>query len=360
MKKMDIRELLTARRKDELEEAAIRLGLEPLKSSAKKADWVEYILREMPERKDCVRLMLRLPAFEAMRKAAETGKRIVADDMMDDDLLDSLCALRRIGLARFVSGGWEVQPDAAAYLTVAKEEEIDLRMNDLLYDIMRGWMMHVGMMPVPVLLDQVTAILPPMPDDEREAAKDVCFALLVARMGMDCFLPEDDALWVVHEDVNDPEKLLERLREPHIAALEYPVFTPEELAGCTRLLCLPGGEELYQPLRREMEKLGFEDECADDLLDDMVYLIQNDDGNEALAVILDAAGDIPDWQMERLIQLCTELSNRIPRWSNKGHSAEELLGMHTPRRLPKMPGRNDPCTCGSGKKYKLCCGRRLN
>lgn len=23
---------------------------------------------------------------------------------------------------------------------------------------------------------------------------------------------------------------------------------------------------------------------------------------------------------------------------------------------PKLPGRNDPCPCGSGKKYKKCCG----
>ena len=23
----------------------------------------------------------------------------------------------------------------------------------------------------------------------------------------------------------------------------------------------------------------------------------------------------------------------------------------------KPPGRNDPCPCGSGKKYKKCCGR---
>lgn len=25
----------------------------------------------------------------------------------------------------------------------------------------------------------------------------------------------------------------------------------------------------------------------------------------------------------------------------------------------KTPGRNDPCPCGSGKKYKKCCGRNL-
>lgn len=26
-------------------------------------------------------------------------------------------------------------------------------------------------------------------------------------------------------------------------------------------------------------------------------------------------------------------------------------------RVEKKPGRNDPCPCGSGKKYKFCCGR---
>ena len=26
----------------------------------------------------------------------------------------------------------------------------------------------------------------------------------------------------------------------------------------------------------------------------------------------------------------------------------------------EKPGRNDPCWCGSGKKYKKCCGRNEN
>lgn len=28
-----------------------------------------------------------------------------------------------------------------------------------------------------------------------------------------------------------------------------------------------------------------------------------------------------------------------------------------PIHVGKKPGRNDPCPCGSGKKYKNCCGR---
>ena len=30
----------------------------------------------------------------------------------------------------------------------------------------------------------------------------------------------------------------------------------------------------------------------------------------------------------------------------------------TPIRVGKKIGRNDPCPCGSGKKYKKCCGRQ--
>ena len=30
-----------------------------------------------------------------------------------------------------------------------------------------------------------------------------------------------------------------------------------------------------------------------------------------------------------------------------------------PVRVEKLPGRNDPCPCGSGKKFKQCHGRNL-
>ena len=36
-------------------------------------------------------------------------------------------------------------------------------------------------------------------------------------------------------------------------------------------------------------------------------------------------------------------------WKSLGPRVESL------RKAPE-PGRNDPCTCGSGKKYKKCCG----
>ena len=43
----------------------------------------------------------------------------------------------------------------------------------------------------------------------------------------------------------------------------------------------------------------------------------------------------------------------------EGFPDEEMLDAVFPEGpVPaKPPGRNDPCPCGSGKKYKKCCGR---
>ena len=52
----------------------------------------------------------------------------------------------------------------------------------------------------------------------------------------------------------------------------------------------------------------------------------------------------------------------LPQWKEI-FSEEELKKFYkeqkesTTIRKPKEIGRNDPCPCGSGKKYKKCCGR---
>lgn len=38
------------------------------------------------------------------------------------------------------------------------------------------------------------------------------------------------------------------------------------------------------------------------------------------------------------------------------HYVDGVLNPRPPQRLTEKVGRNDPCPCGSGKKYKKCCG----
>ncbi len=76
-------------------------------------------------------------------------------------------------------------------------------------------------------------------------------------------------------------------------------------------------------------------------------------------------------QLNTLMSLLADVYNNTRTWNNRGYTAKEMneiLGKNIPLvtgipidRLDdvifKKVGRNDPCPCGSGKKYKKCCGR---
>jgi uncharacterized protein YecA (UPF0149 family) len=80
--------------------------------------------------------------------------------------------------------------------------------------------------------------------------------------------------------------------------------------------------------------------------------------------------DIDD--INKMGQMVVEAQNNMPRWSLKGHTPRVLFEeerkhmmplndepspyFQDPVRSQKTAGRNDPCPCGSGKKFKHCCG----
>ncbi|MDR1495660.1 MAG: SEC-C domain-containing protein [Clostridiales Family XIII bacterium] len=54
----------------------------------------------------------------------------------------------------------------------------------------------------------------------------------------------------------------------------------------------------------------------------------------------------------------------LPEWDNllTDEEREEIVKEYKRSRtirVEKKPGRNDPCPCGSGKKYKRCCGKAV-
>ena len=67
---------------------------------------------------------------------------------------------------------------------------------------------------------------------------------------------------------------------------------------------------------------------------------------------------------DRLTVLITNLFNAMPSWENNGWSPQELYEQLTGRKLfynadgsVMKVGADEPCPCGSGKKYRECCGK---
>lgn len=68
-------------------------------------------------------------------------------------------------------------------------------------------------------------------------------------------------------------------------------------------------------------------------------------------------------QEKETVDLLTNLISAMPRWDINGWSPDDLSVKEFGYKISNAPvstkhvGRNDPCPCGSGKKYKKCCGR---
>ena len=85
--------------------------------------------------------------------------------------------------------------------------------------------------------------------------------------------------------------------------------------------------------------------------------------NDILATVKDEFGvDFANVgeKTDRIVKAIAALNNTLRMDIHAGHTPDEVgfdfLETPVRREAPKV-GRNDPCPCGSGKKYKKCCGR---
>lgn len=86
---------------------------------------------------------------------------------------------------------------------------------------------------------------------------------------------------------------------------------------------------------------------------------------DILAILTNHGLRFNEPQLGELSQLISAFSNATRLWSNNGHTPNEIFKLYQRDQLRPLPaqerkikvGRNDPCPCGSGKKYKKCCGR---
>ncbi len=192
-------------------------------------------------------------------------------------------------------------------------------------------------------------------------------------------------------------------RETETGALAYPSFTSQEWRGRGDLIAEMGQLENYKRNLVEMraqipmkplQRIILEQDVLDCLFDDRNVIALRKfldehvpDGQDDYAfaervceevvfssIEVGSLEDLFDFlsrigldgccsDAKRLPQLVMNVFNAMPSWENNGWSPQELYEQMTGRRLfynedgsVMRVGADDPCPCGSGKKYRECCG----
>ena len=178
---------------------------------------------------------------------------------------------------------------------------------------------------------------------------------------------------IMDKRVNDPKELKAAIMKHY--ELDYYTFSNRQLLDASRSEFFERTPAMKDLARFLIHNYAFPKDDADYILLEISKMIPIKDSIHDIIEQLKNFIEIPDLQFAQILGgLVAEVLNHTRRWELKGHTPYELIPEQQKHCYPQVKssqantasvysirtgakiGRNDPCPCGSGKKYKKCCG----
>lgn len=288
----------------------------------------------------------------------------ISAELRDDDL--RLDYLRGLGLLACGMQGehlaWympiEIQEEFKKIDSGAYRSAVDL--NTEITRLAVGLLFHYGCLNFDQLYAKVGRYLE---DDAREALSFMDFVGVM--LNASCWKPTIVALphGMKYYTLMDEEKLeSEQVRRSNLDFAELGYEQVYEAGEDNYIAATDAYKALAQFL---MQEHGYDVLKAADVVGEILILLQNGESMKDAAGYLEELGLLrDDAKTQAILPLLIDFNNTTCLWSLKGHTPAELMehsgeGKIIPfgEHIEKV-GRNAPCPCGSGKKYKQCCGKQ--
>ncbi|AKL94420.1 putative protein DUF1745 [Clostridium aceticum] len=173
-----------------------------------------------------------------------------------------------------------------------------------------------------------------------------------------------------HKKVSDVEKLKEEQRQR--TDLNYYPFSYDEIYEAGGIGFVDRNDAYERMMKLIKDHYNIMPNEAGSLVEECIYAIRTGESINNIAQFIQRHLEVPNFEtMKRFTEEIIYLNNNTRQWMIKGYTPEELAQREKPHLMPtssagngevfniktkKKIGRNDPCPCGSGKKYKKCCG----
>ena len=162
---------------------------------------------------------------------------------------------------------------------------------------------------------------------------------------------------LMHEAVMNPEALQEAQRQRK--GLDYADFPYDKLYDAGQEGYIESTEAYRALAQYFMQKKQLDVLQAAEAVNSVNAIIQNGYGMKEIMGFLKDHGLLMESKddLDEMLSLIGEYHDTMPQWVLKGHTPDEAADVvpQTVVRAGRKIGRNEPCPCGSGKKYKNCC-----
>lgn len=155
-------------------------------------------------------------------------------------------------------------------------------------------------------------------------------------------------------DVEDTEKILKLQEE---CKNDYYKFDKKSLVKAGKVDFVEDNKQGAKLEKVLGELFVIDKNILKEEMDGFIVAIKNEvEKSEAIDIFLQAY-EIQSEEERKIFVYELELfAKSIRKWSLKGYTEDEIAKANARVVNEVKIGRNDPCICGSGKKYKKCCG----
>lgn len=163
-----------------------------------------------------------------------------------------------------------------------------------------------------------------------------------------------DGDMLCHIDVEDVEKIITLQEE---AKNDYYKFDKKSLIKAGKIDFVEENKQVTKLEKVLGELFVIDKNILKEEMDSFIVAIKNEvERSEAIDIFLQAYEIESEQEREIFTYELDVLAKSIRKWSLKGYTEDEIAKEASRVVNVVKIGRNDPCICGSGKKYKKCCG----
>lgn len=163
-----------------------------------------------------------------------------------------------------------------------------------------------------------------------------------------------DGDMLCHIDVEDVEKIITLQEEDKN---DYYKFDKKSLIKAGKIDFVEENKQVTKLEKVLGELFVIDKNILKEEMDNFMVAIKNEvERSEAIDIFLQAYEIESEQEREIFTYELDVLAQSIRKWSLKGYTEDEIAKEASRVVNVVKIGRNDPCICGSGKKYKKCCG----
>jgi hypothetical protein len=170
--------------------------------------------------------------------------------------------------------------------------------------------------------------------------------------------------YIIHETIKELDGFKQAIASR--VGLKYFPISAETMLNVNRFEPFERTEQMVNLVHYLSDTYSLKQEEAVELADRFIYKVQF---GESLPDVVKWFGEQVELKSEKdintLVEKMVTVVNNTRLWILKGHTPSELSSPSASKPATSTPvektqpkvGRNEPCPCGSGKKYKKCCGK---